>query len=333
MVLELSNVLRLRQPRSGRSVALPVRAQKNHVAAGARMWDSFLPVMSEFKYACPVCGQHMKCDSSQSGTVMECPTCFQKITAPQAPESEDSKFIITGTKTGERPIPAAVANAGLTAPVPEAEKKSPVAAIALVFLLCAAAVMLFVFWGKIFKPEPPPEAAPGSNSVSPAQPAPVTYTLNIPSIGSDGNFALNKPAFASSQQGDHPVQNGNDGNFATRWCAADGNVPQWWEVDLGGAITITNTQVTWELVSIYQYEIKVSSDNINWTTVVDKTSNLTPAKKNSDDFSANGRYVRIFVTGLQPGTWASFFEFQVLGFFSGSGDAGSTTNGSSTNQP
>ncbi len=41
--------------------------------------------MSEFKYACPVCGQHIKCDSSQSGTQMECPTCFQKIVVPQAP--------------------------------------------------------------------------------------------------------------------------------------------------------------------------------------------------------------------------------------------------------
>jgi DNA-directed RNA polymerase subunit RPC12/RpoP len=61
--------------------------------------------MSEFKYACPVCGQHMMCDSSQAGTVMECPTCFQKITAPQAPASDDAKFIITGTKVGERPVP------------------------------------------------------------------------------------------------------------------------------------------------------------------------------------------------------------------------------------
>jgi DNA-directed RNA polymerase subunit RPC12/RpoP len=289
--------------------------------------------MSEFKYACPVCGQHMKCDSSQSGTVMECPTCFQKITAPQAPESDDPKFIITGTKTGERPIPAAVANAGLMTPVPEPEKKFPVATIAFVVLFCAAAVALFMFWGEIFKPAPPPEAAPSSNSGSPTQPAPVTYTLNLSSIGSDGNFALNKPAFASSQQAEHPAQNGNDGILDTRWCAADGSVPQWWEVDLGGAITITNTQVTWELVSIYQYEVKVSSDNTNWTTVVDKTSNLTVAKKNSDNFSANGRYVRVEVTGLQPGSWASFFEFQVLGFFVGSGNGGSPTNGSSTNQP
>jgi hypothetical protein len=74
-------------------------------------------------------------------------------------------------------------------------------------------------------------------------------------------------------------------------------------------------------------------DNTNWTTVVDKTANITLAKKNSDDFSASGRYVRIVVTGLQPGSWASFYEFRVLGSFIGSGDGGSKTNGNSTNQP
>ena len=275
----------------------------------------------------------MKCDSSQSGTVMECPTCFQKITAPQAPESDDPKFIITGRKTGERPIPSAVTNAGLLTPVREPERKSPVTTIAFIVLFCAAAVALVVFGGKIFEPAPPPAVVPGSAPGGQSHPAPITYTLNLSSVGSDGNFALNKPAFASSQEPQNPPQNGNDGNFETRWCAANGTVPQWWEVDLGGAITITNTQVTWELVSVYQYEIEVSSDHTNWTTVVDKTSNVTLAKKHSDNFSASGRYVRIVVTGLQPGSWASFYEFRVLGSFIGSGDGGSKTNGNSTNQP
>jgi DNA-directed RNA polymerase subunit RPC12/RpoP len=289
--------------------------------------------MSEFKYACPVCGQHMKCDSSQSGTVMECPTCFQKITAPQAPESEDSKFIITGRKTGERPMPSAVANAGLLAPAREPENKSPLAAIAFVFLFCAAVVALVLLGRKVFTSAPPPVITPHGNAGGLARPEPVTYTLNLSSVGSDGNLALNKPAVASSQEPQNPAQNGNDGNFATRWCAANGNAPQWWEVDLGGVITITNTQVTWELVSVYQYEIEVSSDNTNWTTVVDKTSNLTLAKKNSDDFSASGRFVRIVVTGLQPGAWASFYEFQVLGRYLGGGEGGSKTNGISIHQP
>ena len=58
--------------------------------------------MSEFKYACPVCGQHIKCDSSQAGSVMDCPTCFQKITVPNAPADAQQKIILTGTKVGVR---------------------------------------------------------------------------------------------------------------------------------------------------------------------------------------------------------------------------------------
>ena len=126
--------------------------------------------MSEFKYACPVCGQHMKCDSSQSGTVMECPTCFQKITAPQAPATDDPKFIITGTKVGERPIPAVVANVE-AAPAPVPEKSFPVPAIIFIVLFCVAAVVLFAFHGKIFKSTIQP-ASPVANA-SGGQPTPV----------------------------------------------------------------------------------------------------------------------------------------------------------------
>jgi DNA-directed RNA polymerase subunit RPC12/RpoP len=137
--------------------------------------------MSEFKYACPVCGQHMMCDSSQSGTTMECPTCFQKIVAPQAPATDDPKFIITGTKVGaERPIPAAVANADVS-PAPVPEKASFWPAIALGALVCVAAALLFAFHGKIFKsgggptpvaanppgkPPKPPVVAPPANDAS-----------------------------------------------------------------------------------------------------------------------------------------------------------------------
>jgi DNA-directed RNA polymerase subunit RPC12/RpoP len=112
------------------------------------MWNVFETAMSEFKYACPVCGQHIKCDSSQAGSVMECPTCFQKITVPQAPSSADQKFIITGTKVGERPVP----NIHEDRAVPVPRKKSPVAAVlVLLVLTCAAGAAVFVFRGKIFK--------------------------------------------------------------------------------------------------------------------------------------------------------------------------------------
>jgi len=130
----------------------------------------FEETMSEFTYACPVCGQHIKCDSTQSGTTMECPTCFQKITAPQAPKTDDPKFIITGTKVGERPIPAAVADSG-AAPMPIPEKSFPGPAIIFIVLFCVAAVGLFAFHGKIFKSTGRP-ASPGANA-SGGQPTPV----------------------------------------------------------------------------------------------------------------------------------------------------------------
>lgn len=105
--------------------------------------------MSEFKYACPVCGQHIKCDSSQAGTVMQCPTCFQKITVPQAPTTDDPKFILTGTKVGgERPLPK-VSEATPIASAPE--KGVPVGALVLVVLLCAAGAAAYMFRGDILK--------------------------------------------------------------------------------------------------------------------------------------------------------------------------------------
>ena len=110
----------------------------------------FEEAMSEFTYACPVCGQHIKCDMSQSGSKMECPTCFQTILAPDVSPMHDPKFVIMGTKVGERPIPAAVATSGTpTAPAPA--KKSPVAAVVLVVFIFAAGAAVFMFGRKIFK--------------------------------------------------------------------------------------------------------------------------------------------------------------------------------------
>jgi hypothetical protein len=62
-------------------------------------------IMSEFKFACPVCGQHMTADSRTSGTQLECPTCFQSIVVPQAPASGDSKLLVSAAQVGKpRPV-------------------------------------------------------------------------------------------------------------------------------------------------------------------------------------------------------------------------------------
>jgi hypothetical protein len=139
--------------------------------------------MSEFKFACPVCGQHMACDSSQSGTVMECPTCFQKITAPQAPAMDDPKFIITGTKVGERPPPKfPEANPYALPPV----KTFPGALAVVVILIFIGAVVAFVYRGTIFKSKNLPEESNPSSAKIHLPPKP---TIVAPPA-SDTNWML-----------------------------------------------------------------------------------------------------------------------------------------------
>lgn len=131
--------------------------------------------MSEFKYACPVCGQHMKCDSSQAGSVMDCPTCFQKIVAPQAPAA-DSRLILTGTKFAEKKkssAPGQVVAASATA-----TKKPMLLALVIVLALAAAGAGIFVFRAKIFQAAGG-NVATNETASAPAQnPAPKTGTAS-----------------------------------------------------------------------------------------------------------------------------------------------------------
>ena len=108
--------------------------------------------MSEFKYACPVCGQHIRCDSSQSGSMMECPTCFQKITVPQAPTTDEQKFIITGTKKGERPVPATPEGSSNPTPTTKGFSGAVVEGLSSQFGLMSAYAVFFLGCGAIAVP-------------------------------------------------------------------------------------------------------------------------------------------------------------------------------------
>ncbi|WP_312369860.1 rhamnogalacturonan lyase family protein [Lachnoclostridium sp.] len=144
------------------------------------------------------------------------------------------------------------------------------------------------------------------------------------------NIALGKTATASSTQSGSSEGNAIDGNTSTRWCAANGNLNHWWQVDLGSSQSISGTEVMWEFSGrVYGYKIETSTDNNTWTLRADKTNNTSTAQTQSDSFSATARYVRITVTSLPASTWASFFEFRV---FDNSSGGGSTTQPALTNR-
>ena len=150
-----------------------------------------------------------------------------------------------------------------------------------------------------------------SKQVFPFIPAPLT---TLP--GSPPNLAMNKPATADSEESSkgNLAANGNDGNITTRWCAADGTLNHWWEVDLGDTYDLTGSQVVWEYGGkVYRYIIEVSTDRVNWLMVVDRRQSNSKSQSQGNYIFNTARFVRLSVTGLEPNTWASFYELRVFG--------------------
>jgi beta-galactosidase len=134
-------------------------------------------------------------------------------------------------------------------------------------------------------------------------------------VATSAPISQGRAVTASSYQDGNDPTNGNDGNFSTRWAAADGTFPQWWQVDLGSVQCLTNATIYWYDSSsrAYQYQIEISSDGVNFILVVDNSDN-TGLGNTSDSFAAYARYVRVTVLGVTPsGGWASFYECQLLG--------------------
>ena len=132
--------------------------------------------MSEFKFACPVCGQHITADSSTSGGQIECPTCFRKIVVPQAPTSTDARLIISASQA-DKPRPT---QAGPSLdPISPARRAFPVAGLFLGIVVVAAATA-FALRDKIFRSGSTHPAAgenASSNAVSVAKTYPVPTDL------------------------------------------------------------------------------------------------------------------------------------------------------------
>ncbi|MBS0207164.1 MAG: discoidin domain-containing protein [Planctomycetes bacterium] len=129
------------------------------------------------------------------------------------------------------------------------------------------------------------------------------------------NLARGKKATATGSQDGHPPEHAIDGKDETRWCSPDGSPGQSWQVDLGEAQELTGCQIQWEMDDTnYRYKIEGSSDGQTWQMLSDQTKTDLKEQIQTLKFAVTGiRYVRLTITGLTPGRWGSFFEFEVHG--------------------
>lgn len=135
------------------------------------VWDGDVETMSEFKFACPVCGQHITADSSSSGGQLDCPTCFRKIIVPQAPTGPDSKLILSASQVG-KPRPSAALGTAEAAPVSRASTWIPT--VGLLLVLVGGGTAFYLFRDRLIQPAPKP--APTA-AVEPAPPTKPTFPI------------------------------------------------------------------------------------------------------------------------------------------------------------
>ena len=114
--------------------------------------------MSEFKFACPICGQHITADSAGTGSQLECPTCYRKIVVPQAPSSSDPKFILSAAEAN-KPRPPQPSLPSLEPISREPVRTTvPIAVIVILALVFLAGASVVVFRENFFGHKKPAES-------------------------------------------------------------------------------------------------------------------------------------------------------------------------------
>ncbi|NQT27503.1 glycoside hydrolase family 9 protein [candidate division KSB1 bacterium] len=162
------------------------------------------------------------------------------------------------------------------------------------------------------------------------------YAFNIDGISdysneaygtlSGGNIALNRPVYVSSiESSDIDSSHAVDGDMSTRW-ASDRSDPQWIYVDLGAIYPIYQVILHWEAAYGSEYEIQVSDDAVDWTTLYTETEGNGGTDEVSG-LSGNGRYVRMYGTARGTNWGYSLWEFEVYS------DATSQVSSDVTNLP
>jgi F5/8 type C domain/Fibronectin type III domain len=130
-------------------------------------------------------------------------------------------------------------------------------------------------------------------------------------LPSGTNLALNQPTYASSLQGaGYLATAATDDNFNSRWSSASSD-PQWLLVDLGATHTINQVVLAWESAYGKAFQIQVSSDAQNWTTIYSTTTGTGGTQTLA--VSGTGRYIRMYGTVRGTGYGYSLWEFQVFG--------------------
>jgi hypothetical protein len=124
------------------------------------------------------------------------------------------------------------------------------------------------------------------------------------------NIAFQKPVTTSSVEDAYNGDLAVDGDYETRWSSLFED-PQWLTIDLQGVYAIDNISLFWETASALAYEIEISTDYTNWTTL----ASISSGRGENEEHIVNGqgRFLRFYFTNRNTEYGYSLFEVEVYG--------------------
>jgi hypothetical protein len=133
----------------------------------------------------------------------------------------------------------------------------------------------------------------------------------VPS-GPLNDIAYERPVTVSSTSDDSmDPEDMVDGDLNTRWSSAWQVDPQWVTIDLGKTQQIGHVRLVWERAFAKSYDIKVSNDQSNWTTIY-HTDAGAGGTEDISNLQGAGRYIRLNCTArANPRFGYSLYEIEV----------------------
>jgi hypothetical protein len=148
-------------------------------------------------------------------------------------------------------------------------------------------------------------AQTGSLSVASNAPdSPLAVTLTGTGITTSTDLALNQPVTASGYTQSYVPANAVDGNTSTYWESTDNAFPQWFQVDLGSPVSISEIVVDLPPLSSWQtrtqtIEIQGSTDGSTYTTIEPATGYTFTSPQNTVTITfpaTTARYLKLTFT-------------------------------------
>jgi len=165
-------------------------------------------------------------------------------------------------------------------------------------------------------------SASGTLSVnSSAAGSPLTVALTGTGTSANTNLALNQPVTASGYTQGYVPANAVDGNTSTYWESTDNAFPQWFQVDLGSATSVSRIvmdlppSTAWG-TRTQTVTVQGSTDGTNYTTLAASAGyTFNPATGNTATITfpaTTDRYIKLTFTANTGWPAGQLSELQVF---------------------